>query len=197
VSGVLRVQSAAPNGAAKVSVDANLPERNERGSTSEASLLPAASEVKNDELVGGRLSPEVSDAGCRHIFLPKTWGGWTRLAVSTVALLPSRLAVVTDPERLQVLWAVVGGVAVAVVNLALRLAVAHSAADAPEPVTPQLALLSICRLRELAGVDLFTLSRRMGTSLAMIDASYGHLAPDADERERVLLDAYDDARRVS
>jgi hypothetical protein len=42
-----------------------------------------------------------------------------------------------------------------------------------------------------AGVDLFTLSRRMGTSLAMIDATYGHLVPDADERERVLLDAYD------
>jgi hypothetical protein len=42
-----------------------------------------------------------------------------------------------------------------------------------------------------AGVDLFTLSRRMGTSLAMIDATYGHFAPDADERERVLLDAYD------
>jgi hypothetical protein len=25
----------------------------------------------------------------------------------------------------------------------------------------------------------------------MIDATYGHLAPDADERERALLDAYD------
>ena len=42
-----------------------------------------------------------------------------------------------------------------------------------------------------AGVDLFTLSRRMGTSLAMIDATYGHLAPDADERERALLDRFD------
>jgi integrase len=42
-----------------------------------------------------------------------------------------------------------------------------------------------------AGVDLFTLSRRMGTSLAMIDATYGHLAPDADERERALLDKID------
>jgi integrase len=42
-----------------------------------------------------------------------------------------------------------------------------------------------------AGVDLFTLSRRMGTSLAMIDATYGHLARDADERERALLDAFD------
>jgi integrase len=42
-----------------------------------------------------------------------------------------------------------------------------------------------------AGISLFTLSRRMGTSLAMIDATYGHLAPDAEEKERVLLDAYD------
>jgi hypothetical protein len=25
----------------------------------------------------------------------------------------------------------------------------------------------------------------------MIDATYGHLAPDADERERALLDVYD------
>jgi integrase len=44
-----------------------------------------------------------------------------------------------------------------------------------------------------AGVDLFTLSRRMGTSLAMIDATYGHLASDADERKRTLLDTYDAA----
>jgi integrase len=43
-----------------------------------------------------------------------------------------------------------------------------------------------------AGVSLFTLSRRMGTSLAMIDATYGHLAPDAEEQERALLDAWDD-----
>ena len=42
-----------------------------------------------------------------------------------------------------------------------------------------------------AGVTLFTLSRRMGTSLAMIDATYGHLAPDAEEAERSLLDVYD------
>ncbi len=42
-----------------------------------------------------------------------------------------------------------------------------------------------------AGVSLFTLARRMGTSVAMIDATYGHLAPDAEEYERGLLDAYD------
>jgi integrase len=42
-----------------------------------------------------------------------------------------------------------------------------------------------------AGVSLFTLSRRMGTSLAMLDATYGHLAPDAEEQERALLDAFD------
>jgi integrase len=43
-----------------------------------------------------------------------------------------------------------------------------------------------------AGVSLFTLSRRMGTSLAMIDATYGHLAPDAEDQERALLDAFDE-----
>jgi hypothetical protein len=43
------------------------------------------------------------------------------------------------------------------------------------------------------GVSLFALSRRMGTSLAMIDATYGYLAPDAEDRERELLDAYDAA----
>jgi integrase len=42
-----------------------------------------------------------------------------------------------------------------------------------------------------AGVSLFTLSRRMGTSVEMIDRTYGHLAPDAEEYERGLLDALD------
>lgn len=42
-----------------------------------------------------------------------------------------------------------------------------------------------------AGVGLFTLSRRMGTSLKEIDATYGHLVPDALEMELGLLDAYD------
>jgi integrase len=42
-----------------------------------------------------------------------------------------------------------------------------------------------------AGVSVFALSRRMGTSLAMIDATYGHLAADAERVELDLLDAYD------
>jgi integrase len=42
-----------------------------------------------------------------------------------------------------------------------------------------------------AGVSLFTLSRRMGTSVEMIDRTYGHLAPDAEAYERGLLDAFD------
>jgi hypothetical protein len=42
-----------------------------------------------------------------------------------------------------------------------------------------------------AGVSLFTLSRRMGTSVEMIDRTYGHLAPDAEEYERGLLDVWD------
>lgn len=33
----------------------------------------------------------------------------------------------------------------------------------------------------------------MGTSLKQIDDTYGHLAPDAEEQELRLLDAYDEA----
>jgi integrase len=44
-----------------------------------------------------------------------------------------------------------------------------------------------------AGMSIFTLSRRMGTSVQMIDQTYGHLARDADDYDRGLLDAYDRA----
>ena len=47
-----------------------------------------------------------------------------------------------------------------------------------------------------AGVSLFSLARRMGTSVQMIDRTYGHLAPDAEEYERSLLDAYDARERA-
>lgn len=42
-----------------------------------------------------------------------------------------------------------------------------------------------------AGVGVYQLARRMGTSVEMIDATYGHLAIDADEHERYMLDAFD------
>lgn len=42
-----------------------------------------------------------------------------------------------------------------------------------------------------AGMSIFSLSRRMGTSVQMIDATYGHLAQDAEDQDRGLLDAYD------
>ena len=42
-----------------------------------------------------------------------------------------------------------------------------------------------------AGMSIFTLSRRMGTSVQMIDVTYGHLARDAEDHDRELLDAYD------
>jgi integrase len=42
-----------------------------------------------------------------------------------------------------------------------------------------------------AGIDIFTLARRMGTSVKMIDRTYGHLAAGADEYERELLDRFD------
>jgi hypothetical protein len=38
------------------------------------------------------------------------------------------------------------------------------------------------------------LARRMGTSLLMIDRTYGHLARGADDYERELLDAFDAGR---
>ena len=46
-----------------------------------------------------------------------------------------------------------------------------------------------------AGMSIFTLSRRMGTSVQMIDATYGHLARDAEDQDRGLLDAYDSPKR--
>jgi integrase len=42
-----------------------------------------------------------------------------------------------------------------------------------------------------AGVSMFSLARRMGTSVQQIDKTYGHLLPDAVEYERGLLDAFD------
>ena len=42
-----------------------------------------------------------------------------------------------------------------------------------------------------AGPSLFSLARRMGTTVEMIDRTYDHLAPDAEDYERGLLDAYD------
>jgi integrase len=40
-----------------------------------------------------------------------------------------------------------------------------------------------------AGVSTFELSRVMGTSIAMIDTHYGHLARDSEESIRARLDA--------
>jgi integrase len=44
-----------------------------------------------------------------------------------------------------------------------------------------------------AGMSIFTLARRMGTSVQVIDATYGHLARDADDQDRALLEAFDAA----
>jgi integrase len=45
-----------------------------------------------------------------------------------------------------------------------------------------------------AGMQLFYLSRIMGTSVTQIDATYGHLVPDSEEYLRELLNAYDVAQ---
>jgi hypothetical protein len=43
-----------------------------------------------------------------------------------------------------------------------------------------------------AGMSIFTLARRMGTSVQMIDDTYGHLARDADDQDRELLNPFDE-----
>jgi integrase len=42
-----------------------------------------------------------------------------------------------------------------------------------------------------AGIPTFTVARRMGTGVPMIDRTYGHLAHDADEWELDRLTAFD------
>jgi len=44
-----------------------------------------------------------------------------------------------------------------------------------------------------AGLNIYTLARRMGTSVKMIDETYGHFARDAEDHERDLMDNYDAA----
>jgi integrase len=45
-----------------------------------------------------------------------------------------------------------------------------------------------------AGIGIFSLARRMGTSVEMINATYGHLVHDADLLELDILDAWDNGR---
>jgi integrase len=47
-----------------------------------------------------------------------------------------------------------------------------------------------------AGIPTFTVARRMGTSLQMIEKTYGHLAVDAEEWEVARLTAFDSGRNV-
>jgi len=42
-----------------------------------------------------------------------------------------------------------------------------------------------------AGMNTFALAKRMGTSVQMIDDTYGHLMSDSSEREIGLLDDFD------
>ena len=44
-----------------------------------------------------------------------------------------------------------------------------------------------------AGMNTFALARRMGTSVQMIDNTYGHLISDSIERETALLDDFDNS----
>jgi hypothetical protein len=44
------------------------------------------------------------------------------------------------------------------------------------------------------GVSLFYLSKIMGTSITLLDSTYGHMVPDSEEHIRTLLDAGDRER---
>jgi integrase len=48
-----------------------------------------------------------------------------------------------------------------------------------------------------AGVSLFYLARLMGSSVDMIDKTYGHLLPDSEEYLRGLLDIFDATTAVT
>jgi hypothetical protein len=45
-------------------------------------------------------------------------------------------------------------------------------------------------------MSIFTLARRMGTSVLMIDRTYGHLAHDAEDHDRGLPEAFDATERA-
>jgi hypothetical protein len=42
-----------------------------------------------------------------------------------------------------------------------------------------------------AGIPTFEIARMMGTSVAQIEKTYGHMLPDALERGRAALEAFD------
>jgi integrase len=67
------------------------------------------------------------------------------------------------------------------------------AAGEPGHLTPYCLRHTYAAWSLAAGVNIFTLARRMGTSVQMIERTYGHLAGDADDYERTLLDAWDAA----
>jgi integrase len=58
-------------------------------------------------------------------------------------------------------------------------------------VTPYVMRHTYAAWALAAGVNIYTLARWMGTSVKMIDETYGHLARDAEDFERDLMDKYD------
>ena len=53
---------------------------------------------------------------------------------------------------------------------------------------------TFCAWTLRAGISLFLLSRIMGTSIALLDSTYGHFVPDSEEHIRGLLGAGDRER---
>lgn len=72
---------------------------------------------------------------------------------------------------------------------------ARDAAGLAEDLTPYAMRHTYASMSLAAGISTFQLARRMGTSVAMIDQTYGHLVAEQDDVERGLLDAWDEAQR--
>jgi integrase len=58
-------------------------------------------------------------------------------------------------------------------------------------VTPYSLRHTFASFSIAAGVSLFYLARLMGTSVDMIDSTYGYLLPDSEDYLRGLLDTFD------
>ena len=64
----------------------------------------------------------------------------------------------------------------------------------PEALRPPATFLSECIA---AGIATFEIAHMAGTSVLQIERTYGHLLPDAIERGRGALDAFDARSNVS
>lgn len=94
------------------------------------------------------------------------------------------------PKRGVVFRAERGGI-IRIRNWRRRVWVPALEAAGVEPMRPYAMRHTYAAWSLAAGIGVFALARRMGTSVEMIDRTYGHLVHDADRHEADRLDAWD------